>query len=100
MADWTRVRQPLLPVLVRPVEDHYERLAALLAAAEPVPLGGAFEHNGRRYRRTESREDRRRAKILAEPTVRVTDGATGELMHVSMAAAFWEWVAVEVLRHS
>ncbi|WP_078962905.1 tyrosine-type recombinase/integrase [Streptomyces sp. XY533] len=102
MADRTRVRQPLLPVLVRHVEDRYERLAALLAAAEPVPLGGVFEHEGRRYRRTDSREDHRRAKILAEPTVRVTDEATGELTHVSMAeeAAFWEWAAVEVLRHS
>jgi hypothetical protein len=85
MADRTRVRQPLLPVLVRHVEERHERLAALLAAAEPVPLGGTFEYDGRRYRRTDSREDHRRAKILAAPTVRVIDEATGELTHVSMA---------------
>ncbi|MFD0430564.1 hypothetical protein ACFQ60_33785 [Streptomyces zhihengii] len=39
---------------------------------------------------------------MAEPAVRVTDHETGELIHVSMAedSAFWEWVAVEILRHS
>jgi hypothetical protein len=102
MADRTRVRQPLLPVLVRHVEDRYERLAALLEAARPVPLGKPFEHQGRRYRRTDSRDDRRRAKILAEPTVRVIEHDTGETIHVTMAeeSAFWEWVAVEILRHS
>ncbi|MFD7997528.1 hypothetical protein [Streptomyces mexicanus] len=102
MADRTRVRQPLLPVLVRHVEERYERLASLLEAASPVPLGESFEHQGRRFTRTNSREDRRRATILAEPTVRVTDDATGELIHVTMAedSAFWEWVAVEILRHS
>ncbi len=102
MADRTRVRQPLLPVLVQHVEERYERLASLLEAATPVPLGESFEHQGRRFTRTNSREDRRRAKILAEPTVRVTDDDTGELIHVTMAedSAFWEWVAVEVLRHS
>ncbi|MFD0394931.1 hypothetical protein ACFQ3Z_32640 [Streptomyces nogalater] len=102
MADRTRVRQPLLPVLVRHVEERYERLASLLEAASPVPLGESFEHQGRRFTRTNSREDRRRAKILAEPTVRVTDDDTGELIHVTMAedSAFWEWVAVEILRHS
>ncbi|MFC5898820.1 tyrosine-type recombinase/integrase [Streptomyces zhihengii] len=102
MADRTRVRQPLLPVLVRHVEERYEHLAGLLEAARPIPLGEQFEHKGRRYSRTNSREDRRRAKVLAEPAVRVTDHETGELIHVSMAedSAFWEWVAVEILRHS
>ncbi|MFD6550474.1 tyrosine-type recombinase/integrase [Streptomyces sp. NPDC058398] len=101
MADRTRVRQPLLPVLVRHVEDRHEHLAGLLETATPIPLGESFEHQGRRYTRTNSREDRRRAKILAEPTVRITDD-TGELIHVTMAeeSAFWEWAAVEILRHS
>ncbi|MFC8670790.1 tyrosine-type recombinase/integrase [Streptomyces sp. NPDC057199] len=101
MADRTRVRQPLLPFLVRHVEDRYEHLAGLLETATPIPLGESFEHQGRRYTRTNSREDRRRARILAEPTVRITDD-TGELIHVTMAeeSAFWEWAAVEILRHS
>lgn len=73
MADRTRVRQPLLPVLVRHLEERYERLTSLLEAASPVPLGESFEHQGRRFTRTNSGEDRGRAKILAEPTVRVTD---------------------------
>lgn len=85
MADRTRVRQPLLPVLVRHVEDRYEHLAGLLEAARPIPLGESFEHQGRRYTRTNSREDRRRAKIMAEPTVRITDHDTGGTTHVTMA---------------
>ncbi|MFG3026482.1 hypothetical protein ACGFZQ_49760 [Streptomyces sp. NPDC048254] len=39
MANRTRVRQPLLPVLVQHVEARYEHLASLLEAATPVPLG-------------------------------------------------------------
>lgn len=102
MADRTRVRQPLLPVLARHVEDRHEHLASLLEAARPVTLGQPFEHQGHRYSRTDSREDRRRAKLLTDPSVRVIDHATGEMINVTMAedAAFWEWVAVEVLRHS
>ncbi|MFD7276453.1 tyrosine-type recombinase/integrase [Streptomyces sp. NPDC059862] len=102
MADRTRARQPLLPLLVRHVEDRYEHLADLLEAARPVPLGEPFEHQGRRYSRTDSREDRRRAKTLAKPFVRVIDHVTGEMVNVTMAeeSAFWEWVAVEILRHS
>ncbi|MEW2401992.1 site-specific integrase [Streptomyces sp. NPDC046862] len=102
MADRTRIRQPLLPVLVRHVEDRHEHLADLLETARPIPLGESFEHRGRRYTRTNSRDDRRRAKILAEPTVRITDHDTGEVIHVTMAeeSAFWEWAAVEILRHS
>ncbi|MFE2912434.1 tyrosine-type recombinase/integrase [Kitasatospora indigofera] len=102
MADRTRVRQPLLPVLVRHVEDRHEHLAGLLETARLVPLGEAFTHHGQRYSRTDSREDRRLAKLLADPAVRVVDPATGESLNLTLAedSAFWEWAAVEVLRHS
>ncbi|MFI6422934.1 tyrosine-type recombinase/integrase [Streptomyces sp. NPDC050842] len=102
MADRTRVRQPLLPVLVRHIEDRYERLAGLLELARSVPLGESFEHEGRRYSRTDSWEDRRQEKLVAEPTVRVIEHGTDELIHVTIAedTAFWEWVSVEILRHS
>ncbi|MFI8340757.1 tyrosine-type recombinase/integrase [Streptomyces sp. NPDC085639] len=102
MADRTRVRQPLLPVLVQHVEARYEYLASLLEVARPLPLGEIFEHQGRRYRRSQSREDYRRAKHHAESSIRVIAEDSGEVINVTMAedAAFWEWVAVEVLRHS
>ncbi|MFE2263549.1 tyrosine-type recombinase/integrase [Streptomyces griseosporeus] len=102
MADRTRVRQPLLPLLVQHVEARYEHLRSLLEVATTVPLGASFVHQGRSYSRTDSRDDRRRAKIFSDPSVRVIDHGTGETIHVTMAedAAFWEWAAVEVLRHS
>ncbi|MFD7443338.1 tyrosine-type recombinase/integrase [Streptomyces sp. NPDC059909] len=102
MADRTRTRQPLLPVLVQHLEARHERLAGLLEAGSQVPLGGEFVHAGRHYRRSQSREDQRRAKVGLSLTVRVVDTATGELINVTLAedAAFWEWAAVEVLRHS
>ncbi|MFF6879952.1 site-specific integrase [Streptomyces sp. NPDC012474] len=102
MADRTRIRQPLLPVLVQHVEARYEHLTSLLEAATPVPLGASFVHQGRSYSRTDSRDDRRRATIFSDPSVRVIDHGTGETIHVTMAedAAFWEWAAVEILRHS
>ncbi|WP_234443890.1 site-specific integrase [Streptomyces sp. NRRL B-24484] len=102
MADRTRIRQPLLPVLVRHVDDRHEHLAGLLEAARPVPLGQPFTHNGHRYSRTNSREDQRHAKLLTEPAVRIVDHTSGETINLTLAedSAFWEWAAVEVLRHS
>ncbi|MFD8292452.1 tyrosine-type recombinase/integrase [Streptomyces lavendulae] len=102
MADRTRVRQPLLPVLVQHVESRHEHLAALLAAGREVPLGEMFTLGGRRYTRTDSITDRRRARLLKDPPVRVVDLGTGETTDVTMAEdiAFWEWAIVELLRHS
>ncbi|MCX5072691.1 site-specific integrase [Streptomyces sp. NBC_00513] len=102
MADRTRVRQPLLPVLVNHVEARYEHLVSLLDAAGPLPLGEIFEHQGRTYRRSQSREDQRRAKSHAESSVRVIAQDNGEVINVTLAedSAFWEWAAVEILRHS
>ncbi|MFD4524231.1 tyrosine-type recombinase/integrase [Streptomyces sp. NPDC058470] len=102
MADRTRVRQPLLSVLVQHVESRHEHLAALLEAGRSVPLGGEFTLKGQRYSRTDSRADRRRARLLEELSVRVIDHGIGETINVTMAedTAFWEWVSVELLRHS
>ncbi|MGW2090234.1 tyrosine-type recombinase/integrase [Streptomyces sp. NPDC001880] len=102
MADRTRVRQPLLPALVQHVEARHEHLAALLEAGRVVPLGGAFSLNGRRYNRTDSDVDRRMARLLKNPTLRVVDQGTGETIDVTKTEdiAFWEWATVELLRHS
>ncbi|MHC6624907.1 tyrosine-type recombinase/integrase [Streptomyces globosus] len=102
MADRTRQRQPLLPGLVKHVEERHERFCGLLEAARQVGLGESFEHGGRRYRRSDSTKDQRRFKIETEPPVRIHDEDTGELINVTFAedSAFWEWAAIEVLRHS
>ncbi len=102
MADRVRVRQPLLPALVAHVEARHEFYAGLLHAARPIALGEEFIHQGRRYLRRNSDYDRRMAAMEAEPAVRITDEESGERINVTVAedSAFWEWAAVEVLRHS
>ncbi|SEB87604.1 Phage integrase family protein [Streptomyces sp. TLI_105] len=102
MADRTRQRQPLLPTLVKYVEERHEKLAGLLEAGRAVGLGEAFEFQGRQYRRTNSKKDQRLLQVEDEPPVRVLDKTTGETTNVTLAedTAFWEWTAVEVLRHS
>ncbi|MFF8024774.1 site-specific integrase [Streptomyces sp. NPDC007896] len=102
IADRTRVRQPLLPVLVQHVESRHEHLTALLEAGRGVPLGETFTLNGCRFSRTDSRADRRQARLLQDPGVRVVDHGTGETIDVSSAedTSFWEWAIVELLRHS
>ncbi|WP_327306049.1 site-specific integrase [Streptomyces sp. NBC_01298] len=102
MADRVRVRQPLLPALVAHVEARHEFYAGLLDAARPIALGEEFIHQGRRYRRRNSDYDRRMAAAEAEPAVRITEEESGERINVTVVedSAFWEWAAVEVLRHS
>ncbi|MGW7137471.1 tyrosine-type recombinase/integrase [Streptomyces xanthophaeus] len=102
MADRTRVRQPLLPVLVEHVESRHEQLSSLLEAARTVPLGTAFVHRGRHYTRSDSPEDRRRIRTEAGPTIRIVDQDTGKTIRLDQVEelAFWEWAAVEILRHS
>ncbi|MFF1399389.1 tyrosine-type recombinase/integrase [Streptomyces sp. NPDC058287] len=102
MAARTRIRQPLLPVLVRHVESRHEHLTDLLEAGRKVALGEAFTLGGRRYSRTDSVADRRRARLVDDPAVRVVDHGTGETTDVTSVEdiAFWEWAIVELLRHS
>ncbi|WP_328844603.1 tyrosine-type recombinase/integrase [Streptomyces sp. NBC_00258] len=101
MAERTRVRQPLLPILVQHVEARHEHLASLLEAGADVPLGGEFTLNGLHYRRTDSRQDRRLLNLGIELPLRVF-APSGDMINVTMAedSAFWEWAAVEILRHS
>ncbi|WP_199840248.1 tyrosine-type recombinase/integrase [Streptomyces viridochromogenes] len=102
MADRTRLRQPLLPVLVQHVESRHEHFADLREAARSTPLGAQFTHRGHHYRRSNSPEDRRRIKTPEGPTIRVIDEETGKMIHLDRAEemAFWDWAVIEVLRHS
>jgi hypothetical protein len=101
-ADRTRLRQPLLPALVAAVESDYETTQALLEQARSAEIGDEFSYRGVRYQRFHSREEQRLARAGDQPSVRVRNLATGEVVNLERAedALFWEWAAVEVLRHS
>jgi len=102
MADRTRQRQPLLPVLAEHVDQHHRDLHDLADAARAAAPGEEFTHQGRAFRRTSSRHDQDRAKAEGAMPVRVIDQATGRTFNVVLEEdrAFWEWAIVETLRHS
>jgi site-specific recombinase XerD len=102
MADRTRQRQPLLPLLAEHVDRQLDRMRGLLAATGQAPPGTEFTHDSRAYRRTDSESDRRREKTDGNRPVRVTDLAEGRTFDVAAAEeqAFWQWAVVETLRHS
>jgi len=102
MDDRVRQRQPLLPVLVAHLEDCYSHLWALLQAASPLAGGETVTVNGRTYQRVWTAADDRRARRGGQASTRVRDLGTGEDINVTTAedTAFWEFAAVEVLRHA
>ncbi|MFD9456679.1 tyrosine-type recombinase/integrase [Streptomyces sp. NPDC059985] len=101
-ANRTRQRQPLLPVLVEHVEARYDLARRLLDRADQAVAGEEFMFEGTAYRREINYAD---AKLLRRgdtvPT-RVVNLDSGELVHIGSEeeAAFWDWAAVETLRHS
>jgi integrase len=103
MADRTRLRQPLLPLLVEHVTGQHEHHQALLAAALTTDEDATFEYAGRRYRRLPVKADTVRARQLrglAESRIRLRDVDSGEEIVAQQAAkrTFWVWAIVEVLR--
>lgn len=102
MADRTRTRQPLLPVLVEHVTDRWMRLKELLKAAQTVPLGGQFHAQEATWQRMASQHDRWRERTEANPPVRVLNRDTGEVVALTREEdiAFWDWAVVETLRHA
>ncbi len=102
MADRTRQRQPLLLMLAEHVDQHHRDLQGLLDAALAAAPGEHFPHQGRTYRRTNSRHDQDRAKAEGTTPARVTGQADGRTFNVALGEdrAFWEWAITETLRHS
>ncbi|MFE2560797.1 tyrosine-type recombinase/integrase [Streptomyces sp. NPDC059352] len=100
-ADRTRLRQPLLPLLVRHVEERYDRTRTLLEQTTAAVTDATFTHGGRTYRRVLTEEDRTLARAGHRTPVRVRDDA-GQLVQIEAEeeTAFWDWAAVETLRHS
>jgi site-specific recombinase XerD len=99
MANRTRERQPLLPILSEHVNDRWHRLRALLEAARTVELGERFVVDDTTWQRTASRYDREQAS-RAGASIRVINRDTGELVRLSHDEhqAFWQWAIVETLR--
>ena len=97
-----RTRQPLLPHLVRHVEERYQEARDLLHAATQVELGEHFIHGGITYRRSNTQADQMHVNDAFTATVRVSDTRDDTVRPISQEedARFWDWCIVEVLRHS
>ncbi|MEU9547205.1 tyrosine-type recombinase/integrase [Streptomyces mirabilis] len=95
MANRTRDRQPLLPILSQHVTDTWHRLRSLLDAALKVENGEEFTAEGVTWLRVSTKDQRHN-----RPPVRAVNRTTGELVHISRDEnyAFWEWAIIETLR--
>ncbi|WP_406116361.1 tyrosine-type recombinase/integrase [Streptomyces sp. NBC_01014] len=98
-----RERLPHLPVLLAEAERFRDEQADLLAMARQVPVGEAFEHGGKAFRRTQYKYEARRSATQHGPeAVLVEDlstGAQSDLLRVE-EDAFWAWATIETLRHT
>ncbi|WP_432741795.1 tyrosine-type recombinase/integrase [Streptomyces sp. JH002] len=101
-ADRTRQRQPLLPVLVAHVESRYDLSRQLLQLAEEKGEGETFTFSGTSYTRVLSKSDRKLSRHGSPVPARLRNNDSGEMVHIAAEeeAAFWDWAAVETLRHS
>lgn len=96
MANRTRDRQPLLPILSQHVNDTWHQARALLEAAESVPPGEDFTLDGTMWLRVATKEDAKHGR----PPVRAVNRLTGKLVRITQEEnlAFWQWAVVETLR--
>ena len=99
MANRTRERQSLLPLLSEHVTTQWQELRTILEAANEVGLGEIFTANGNSWQRTATRYDQEQAGRAGE-AIRVLNRDTGELLRISHEErlVFWQWAVVETLR--
>ncbi len=97
-----RILQPLLPVFVAAVTARRDHLHGLLDAAAGAVAGEHVVIGSTSYRRLFSAGDARHQRVHGAPNIRVLDETTGRPLNVTFAedAAFWQWAAVETLRHT
>jgi integrase len=90
----TRERLPVLPVLVRTVDQGRRTAEALLRAARQTEPGTAFTVDGQTLIRPVLRPDTAAGKVWAE------DPTSGKRRDLGQEEeyAFWAWAVVEVLR--
>ncbi|MFC7992138.1 tyrosine-type recombinase/integrase [Streptomyces pilosus] len=101
-ADRTRQRQPLLPVLVEHVESRYDHFRQLLQLAKEAAEGESFTFAGTSYTRVLSEADRKLSRHTAPIPPRLRNNDSGKMVHIAAEeeTTFWDWAAVETLRHS
>lgn len=97
-----RERLPHLMVLVDSAHGYRVEQERLLAAAEPVPLGVLFSHDGVTYRRTHHKSYLDDPSLPRPEKVLIENVDTGELIDVVKTEdhAFWTWAVIETLRHT
>jgi hypothetical protein len=89
----TRAQLPLLPTLLRAVEQQRKAAEHLLTTARDVPAGDLFTVDGCQFQR------RRKGPSGRVYVIEVATGKKRDLTHEE-EAAFWSWATVEVLRAS
>lgn len=96
MANRTRERQPLLPILSQHVDDRWTSLRTILDTAGTIEPGHYFDVDGTTWQRIATRPD----PDHPNPPIRVLNRTRGELVRISEDedAAFWQWAIVETLR--
>ena len=87
----TRAQLPLLPALVRAVEQQRKAAGELITAARHLPADGLFTVAGQQFQRCRPGPSGR---------VYVTEAGTRKRRNLTHEeeAAFWSWATVEVLR--
>lgn len=97
-----RLLQPLLPAFVLAVTARRDHLHDLLKAATDAEPDQALTVGAKHYRRLFTAGDARHAERHGRANIRVLDESTGRKLNVTFTedAAFWQWAAVETLRHT
>ena len=87
----TRAQLPLLPALLRAVEQQRASARERIGTARDTPAGGLFAVAGQEFQRCRQGPSGR---------VYVTEAATGKRRNLTHEdeAAFWSWATVEILR--
>jgi len=89
----TRTQLPLMPALLRAVEQHRKDAEERINTAMATPAGGRFTADGQEFQRCRQGESGR------VYVVDLTTDRRRDLTHEE-SAAFWSWATVEVLRHT
>jgi len=89
----TRQRLPVLPVLVRSIDEHRHTAARLLAVAAKTAPGEQFDVNGQTFTRACTPGARPGMVWADDPVTGKRRDLVREEKH-----AFWTWATVEVLR--
>ncbi len=89
----TRTQLPLLPALVRAVEQQRKDAEERITTAKATSAEGRFTAVGQEFQRCRQGDSGRSFVI------ELTTGKRRDLSHEE-SAAFWSWATVEVLRHT